>query len=36
MANINELGKVYTSDVLIVGGGISGLATAIKAKVRSV
>jgi succinate dehydrogenase/fumarate reductase flavoprotein subunit len=32
MANINELGEVYTSDVLIVGGGISGLATAIKAK----
>ena len=32
MTNINELGKVYTSDVLIVGGGISGLATAIKAK----
>lgn len=32
MANINELGRVYTSDLLIVGGGISGLATAIKSK----
>jgi glycine/D-amino acid oxidase-like deaminating enzyme len=32
MANINEIGELFTSDVLIVGGGISGLATAIKVK----
>ncbi|MCI8993339.1 MAG: FAD-dependent oxidoreductase [Eubacterium sp.] len=32
MANIKDLGKVYESDVLIVGGGFSGLVTAIRAK----
>jgi len=32
MENINELGKVYNSDILILGGGIAGLVTAIKAK----
>jgi succinate dehydrogenase/fumarate reductase flavoprotein subunit len=32
MTNINDLGIVYTSDLLIIGGGIGGLAAAIKAK----
>ncbi len=32
MNNINEYGKLYTSDVLIVGGGMGGLVTAIKTK----
>ena len=32
MSKINDLGIVYTSDLLIIGGGISGLITAIKAK----
>ena len=32
MDKINDLGIVYTSDLLIIGGGISGLATAIAAK----
>ena len=30
--NISDLGRVYTSDVLIVGGSISGLGTAIRLK----
>ncbi len=32
MNDIKEYGKLYTSDVLIVGGGMGGLVTAIKAK----
>lgn len=32
MNNIKEYGKLYTSDVLIVGGGMGGLVTAIKTK----
>ncbi|MDR1245750.1 MAG: FAD-binding protein [Clostridiales Family XIII bacterium] len=32
MQKINELGKVYKSDLLVIGGSIAGLATAIKAK----
>ena len=32
MANVKDYGKVYTSDILIIGGGMSGLVTAIKAK----
>ena len=32
MANIKDLGKVYTSDILIIGGGIGGLCTGIRAK----
>ena len=35
MANIEDLGEVISTDVLIVGGGISGLAGAIKAKEES-
>jgi succinate dehydrogenase / fumarate reductase flavoprotein subunit len=32
MANLDNIGDVISTDVLIVGGGIGGLATAIKAK----
>lgn len=32
MSKVNELGIVYTSDLLIIGGGISGLSAAIRAK----
>ncbi len=32
MADVREYGKVYTSDVLVVGGGMGGLVTAIKTK----
>ena len=32
MAKIEDLGEVISTDVLIIGGGIGGLATAIKAK----
>ena len=32
MANIEDLGEVISTDVLIIGGGIGGLATAVKAK----
>ena len=32
MANVKDYGKVYTSDILIIGGGMCGLVTAIKAK----
>ena len=32
MPGLKDYGKVYTSDILIVGGGMSGLVTAIKAK----
>lgn len=32
MARLEELGKVYTSDVLVIGGGLAGLATAILIK----
>jgi succinate dehydrogenase/fumarate reductase flavoprotein subunit len=35
MAKIEDLGEVISTDVLIVGGGISGLAGAIKAKEES-
>lgn len=30
--SIQDLGKVYESDILIIGGGFSGLVTAIRAK----
>ena len=32
MAKIEDLGEVISTDVLIIGGGIGGLAMAIKAK----
>ena len=32
MTDIKEMGKMYTSDLLIVGGSIAGLSTAIRAK----
>ena len=32
MAKLEDLGEVISTDVLIVGGGVGGLATAIKAK----
>ena len=32
MATIEDLGEVISTDVLIVGGGIGGLAVAVKAK----
>lgn len=32
MAELKEYGEVFTSDILIVGGSISGLTTAIRAK----
>ena len=32
MASIKEYGELYTADILIVGGGMSGLVTAIRAK----
>jgi len=32
MATLDEIGEVTTTDVLIIGGGIGGLAAAIKAK----
>ena len=32
MANLEDLGEVISTDTLIVGGGISGLVAAIKAK----
>jgi succinate dehydrogenase/fumarate reductase flavoprotein subunit len=32
MVNKKDLGKVYSSDILVIGGGIAGLVTAIKAK----
>jgi len=35
MARLEELGEVISTDVLIVGGGIGGLCTAIKAKETS-
>ena len=35
MASLEELGEVVATDVLIIGGGVGGLATAIKAKEAS-
>ncbi len=32
MASVKDYGELYTSDILIVGGGMSGLVTAIRAK----
>jgi succinate dehydrogenase/fumarate reductase flavoprotein subunit len=32
MANAKDYGELFTSDVLVIGGGMSGLVTAIKAK----
>lgn len=32
MAKLEDLGKVYSSDILVIGGSMSGLITAIKAK----
>jgi succinate dehydrogenase / fumarate reductase flavoprotein subunit len=35
LANLEELGEVITTDVLIIGGGIGGLSVAIKVKEAS-
>ncbi|MBN2558498.1 MAG: NAD(P)-binding protein, partial [Clostridia bacterium] len=32
MANIEQSGEIISTDILIVGGGIGGLVTAVKAK----
>lgn len=32
MANVEDYGKLYTADILVVGGGMAGLVTAIRAK----
>ncbi len=32
MKNVKDYGELYTSDILVVGGGMSGLVTAIRAK----
>lgn len=32
MTNLNELGTVVSSDILVIGGGLAGLSTAITAK----
>jgi succinate dehydrogenase / fumarate reductase, flavoprotein subunit len=32
LANIEDLGEVVSTDVLIIGGGVGGLATSLKAK----
>ncbi|MBN2238330.1 MAG: FAD-binding protein [Dehalococcoidales bacterium] len=32
MADINQLGEVISADLLVIGGGVGGLAAAIKAK----
>ena len=32
MATVKDYGKVHTSDILVIGGGMSGLVTAIRAK----
>ena len=32
MASIKDLGKLYSSDILVIGGSIAGLVTAIRAK----
>jgi succinate dehydrogenase / fumarate reductase flavoprotein subunit len=35
MANLEELGEVISTDMLIVGGSLAGLSAAIKAKEES-
>ena len=32
MASVKDYGELYTSDILVIGGGMSGLVTAIRAK----
>lgn len=32
MASVKDFGELYTSDILVIGGGMSGLVTAIRAK----
>lgn len=32
MSNVKEYGELFTSDILVIGGGMGGLVTAIKAK----
>lgn len=32
MTNIKDYGELFTSDILVIGGGMSGLVTAIRAK----
>ena len=35
MSNLSKFGELFTSDVLVVGGGMSGLVTAIRAKEKN-
>ncbi len=32
MADVKDFGELYTSDILVIGGGMAGLVTAIRAK----
>ena len=32
MADVKDYGELYTSDILVIGGGMAGLVTAIRAK----
>ena len=32
MTSVKDFGELYTSDILVIGGGMAGLVTAIRAK----